>query len=159
MRRLRCSSRRINNETPQFLYFFKNLSQADISKQLAIPIGTVKSRLHHAKEKFKKHYPYKKIVKGEVVDHKTTTLSDGETAYAPVYMYSYNDKDYTTCSGKYARTKVESIGTRVDLRINEKKPEDVYFPASKASKMLIYIFGASFFITGVGMLLTVLVEI
>ena len=101
----------------------------------------------------------RKVVKGEVVDHNTTTLSDGETAYAPVYMYSCDGKDYTKCSGKYNRIKVESIGTRVDLRINEKKPEDVYFPASKASKMLIYIFGASFFITGVGMLLTVLAEI
>ena len=50
-----------------YLYFFKNLSQADISKQLAIPIGTVKSRLHHAKEKFKKHYPYRETSKGETI--------------------------------------------------------------------------------------------
>jgi len=32
-----------------YLYFFKNLPQADIAKQLGIPIGTVKSRLHYAK--------------------------------------------------------------------------------------------------------------
>lgn len=50
-----------------YLYFFKNLSQEDISKRLAIPIGTVKSRLHHAKEKFKKHYPYRETSKGESI--------------------------------------------------------------------------------------------
>jgi len=36
-----------------YLYFFKNMSQKNIAKQLSIPIGTVKSRLHYAKEKFK----------------------------------------------------------------------------------------------------------
>ena len=48
-----------------YLYFLKNMSQEDISKQLSIPIGTVKSRLHYAKEKFKQHYPYKEASKGE----------------------------------------------------------------------------------------------
>lgn len=48
-----------------YLYFFKDMSQEDISKQLNIPIGTVKSRLHYAKEKFKQHYPYKEISEGE----------------------------------------------------------------------------------------------
>lgn len=48
-----------------YLYYFKDLSQEDISKQLNIPIGTVKSRLHYAKEKFKQHYPYKETSKGE----------------------------------------------------------------------------------------------
>ncbi len=49
-----------------YLYFLKNMSQEDISKQLSIPIGTVKSRLHYAKEKFKQHYPYKEASKGEI---------------------------------------------------------------------------------------------
>ena len=49
-----------------FLYYFKNLSQDDIAKQLCIPIGTVKSRLHYAKEKFKEHYPDKITSKGEL---------------------------------------------------------------------------------------------
>lgn len=48
-----------------YLYYFKNMSQEDISINLAIPIGTVKSRLHYAKEKFKQHYPHKEISKGE----------------------------------------------------------------------------------------------
>lgn len=48
-----------------YLYYFKNLSLQDISKRLSVPIGTVKSRLHYAKQKFKTHYPYKTMSKGE----------------------------------------------------------------------------------------------
>ena len=50
-----------------YLYFFKNLSQEDIAKRLALPLGTVKSRLHYAKEKFKQHYPYHTAPKGETI--------------------------------------------------------------------------------------------
>ena len=50
-----------------YLYFFKNLSQNDISKKLSIPIGTVKSRLHYAKERFKQHYPHRNISEGDII--------------------------------------------------------------------------------------------
>ena len=40
------------------LYFWQKLSLAEISEKLNIPIGTVKSRLHTAKNHFKDHYPY-----------------------------------------------------------------------------------------------------
>lgn len=50
-----------------YLYFFKNLTQEEISNHLSVPVGTVKSRLHYAKEKFKKHYPEPKSSKGETV--------------------------------------------------------------------------------------------
>ena len=33
-----------------YLYYFKNLPQDDIAARLSIPVGTVKSRLHYAKE-------------------------------------------------------------------------------------------------------------
>ena len=50
-----------------YLYFFKELPQAEIAKRLNIPVGTVKSRLHTAKQNFKKQYPYQtKQVKGEI---------------------------------------------------------------------------------------------
>ena len=48
-----------------FLYYFEDLSQEDISKRLSLPIGTVKSRLYYAKEKFKKHYPQNNMNTGE----------------------------------------------------------------------------------------------
>lgn len=49
-----------------YLYFWKQMSQAQIARQLNIPVGTVKSRLHTAKQNFKKKYPYRTAVsKGE----------------------------------------------------------------------------------------------
>lgn len=101
----------------------------------------------------------KKVVTGEIVDYKTTTLSDGQTVYAPVYSFTIEEKTYKVTRKKYSRKQVGIVGTRVELKVNEKNPEDIYFEASKASKMLVYIFGMSFLITGIGMLLTVLAEI
>lgn len=101
----------------------------------------------------------KKVVKGEIVDYKTTTLSDGQTAYAPIYSFTIDEKTYKVTRKQYSRKQIATVGTRVELRVNEKNPEDIYFEASKASKMLVYIFGMSFLITGIGMLLTVLAEI
>ncbi len=40
------------------LYFWQELTQQEIASKLGIPLGTVKSRLHHAKNRFKTHYPY-----------------------------------------------------------------------------------------------------
>lgn len=49
-----------------YLYFWKDMPQAEIAKKLNIPLGTVKSRLHTAKQNFKKRYPYHTdISKGE----------------------------------------------------------------------------------------------
>ena len=41
-----------------YLYFWKELPQAEIAKLLDIPVGTVKSRLYTAKQHFKNKYPY-----------------------------------------------------------------------------------------------------
>ena len=49
-----------------YLYFWKELPQAEIAKKLGIPVGTVKSRLHTAKQHFKSNYPYfTKTLKGK----------------------------------------------------------------------------------------------
>lgn len=40
-----------------YLYFWKEQPQTEIAKRLGIPVGTVKSRLHTAKQNFKKQYP------------------------------------------------------------------------------------------------------
>ncbi len=40
-----------------YLYFWKELPQAEIAKALKIPVGTVKSRLHTARQNFRRHYP------------------------------------------------------------------------------------------------------
>ena len=41
-----------------YLYFWKEMPQSEIAKMLDIPVGTVKSRLHTAKQHFKNKYPY-----------------------------------------------------------------------------------------------------
>ncbi len=41
-----------------YLYFWKEMPQAEIAKVLNIPLGTVKSRLYTAKQNFKTQYPY-----------------------------------------------------------------------------------------------------
>ena len=41
-----------------YLYFWKEMPQAEIAKLLNIPLGTVKSRLFTAKQNFKSKYPY-----------------------------------------------------------------------------------------------------
>ena len=49
-----------------YLYFWKEMPQAEIAKRLNIPVGTVKSRLYTAKQNFKKKYPYRTdISKGD----------------------------------------------------------------------------------------------
>lgn len=98
----------------------------------------------------------KKSLKAECVDLKETKLSNGLVAYAPIYQYEYEGNIYTKCTEKYRKTKIPNIGSRIDIRINEKKPEEVYIEASKSSLMLIYIFGFSFFIAGLGMIITVI---
>lgn len=40
------------------LHYFQELPQAEIAKKLQIPLGTVKSRLHTAKENFRELYPF-----------------------------------------------------------------------------------------------------
>lgn len=40
------------------LFYWKGLSLAGIGQTLDIPLGTVKSRLNTARERFRKHYPY-----------------------------------------------------------------------------------------------------
>lgn len=49
-----------------YLYYWKEMPQAEIAKRLNIPVGTVKSRLYTAKQSFKSKYPYRTdIPKGE----------------------------------------------------------------------------------------------
>ena len=50
-----------------YLFFWKEMPQADIARKLGIPQGTVKSRLHTAKQNFKEKYSYRTGKKGEKI--------------------------------------------------------------------------------------------
>ena len=50
------------------LFYFDELPQAEISRRLGIPLGTVKSRLHTAREHFRASYPHRqRETKGESI--------------------------------------------------------------------------------------------
>ncbi len=69
-----------------YLYFWKEMPQADIAKLLNIPLGTVKSRLHNAKHNFKNKYPYHtEVSKGERTMKKMPE-------FMPEYTITQSDK-------------------------------------------------------------------
>lgn len=41
-----------------YLYYWKDMPQAEIAQRIGVPLGTVKSRLHTARQNFQKVYPY-----------------------------------------------------------------------------------------------------
>ncbi len=47
-----------------YLFYWKEMPQAEIAKRLRIPVGTVKSRLHTARNNFRENYPYQLRTKG-----------------------------------------------------------------------------------------------
>ncbi|MBQ8210265.1 MAG: RNA polymerase sigma factor [Clostridia bacterium] len=49
-----------------YLYYFQDISQKEIAGILNLPLGTVKSRLHYAKQKFREIYPYPPKEKGDI---------------------------------------------------------------------------------------------
>ncbi|MBO5036188.1 MAG: RNA polymerase sigma factor [Clostridia bacterium] len=67
-----------------YLYFFKDLSQETIAQKLALPIGTVKSRLYYAKQKFKQNYPHLDTSKGDNIMKKFPN-------FLPEYKIEYVD--------------------------------------------------------------------
>lgn len=70
-----------------YLYFWKQLPQAQIARRLSIPIGTVKSRLHTAKQNFKQKYPnHPTHAKGEFT---MTKLPD----ILPAYKIERSEKE------------------------------------------------------------------
>ena len=66
-----------------YLYFWKELPQTEIAKRLEIPMGTVKSRLHTAKQNFKKQYP----------DHIEEEKGEKNMKRLPEYLPAYTIKE------------------------------------------------------------------
>ena len=71
-----------------YLYFFKQMPQADIAEKLGIPPGTVKSRLFNAKANFKRAYPHAPITKGEI-DMKKNKMPE----LLPEYTITKSEKE------------------------------------------------------------------
>lgn len=68
-----------------YLYYFQELSQKEIAKILNLPLGTVKSRMYYAKQKFKENYPYHPERKDNVIMKKLPE-------YLPEYKIETSEK-------------------------------------------------------------------
>ena len=67
-----------------YLAYFRDLPQAEIAERLQIPLGTVKSRLHKARSRFRERWPHKK--KGE---HKMKKMPE----LLPEYTITKSEKE------------------------------------------------------------------
>ncbi|MCL2508589.1 MAG: RNA polymerase sigma factor [Oscillospiraceae bacterium] len=61
------------------LFFLQGLSQAEIACALGVPVGTVKSRLHTAKRRFRAAYPFPPSQKGDKSMSKLPDMIPGYT--------------------------------------------------------------------------------
>lgn len=105
-----------------YLYFWKELPQTEIAKRLNIPVGTVKSRLHTAKQNFKNRYPY----------HTEKTKGDSKMKKMPEYIPEYTIKasDEAPFSVKWE----ELMGWFIVPKLGEKMSWAMYdIPSRKCS--------------------------
>ncbi|MDE6725185.1 MAG: RNA polymerase sigma factor [Ruminiclostridium sp.] len=112
-----------------YLYYFKELSQEEISERLNLPLGTVKSRLHYAKKSFKEKYLCKAEAKGE------KTMSTN-TAFMPEKIPEYeiikSDKE------PFAIKWEEIMGWFIVPKLGEKLTWAMYdFPEKKRTEVCV----------------------
>jgi len=96
-----------------YLYFWKDMPQAEIAEKLNIPIGTVKSRLHTAKNNFKEKYPYPLTPKGVL-----------EMKNFPEIMPEYTIKE--SCEKPFSVKWEEIMGWFLVPKIGEKLTWGIY---------------------------------
>lgn len=78
------------------LYFWEDLPQTEIAARLQIPVGTVKSRLYAAKQRFKAQYPCPEQRKGEIRMKKLPKLLPDyqiEALNEPVFPVEWEELD------------------------------------------------------------------
>lgn len=96
-----------------YLFYFRDIPQNEIAKRLDIPLGTVKSRLHTAKQNFKSKYLYQPKTKG---DYSMKKLPE----FMPEYTITKTDK-------KPFEVKWEEImGWFIIPKLNEKLSFAIY---------------------------------
>lgn len=75
-----------------FLYYFKSKPQTEIAELLKIPIGTVKSRLHTAKQNFKEAYPFPPNQKPKSIKSKGENIMKILPDILPAYKIIKSEK-------------------------------------------------------------------
>lgn len=115
----------LNNNSKEILklYYFDAFSQEEISQKLNIPIGTVKSRLHYAKQKFKEKYAESPELKGAAMSKLPNIL--------PEYKITKSDKVPFEIEWQ------ELIGWLIIPKLNEKITWAMYdFPERKQTQFV-----------------------
>ena len=106
-----------------YLYFWKELPQTQIAKLLDIPVGTVKSRLHTAKQHFKNEYPY------QTQKPKGDTIMQKLPEYIPEYTIERLDAE------PFSVRWEELQGWQIVPRLGEKLTWGLYdFPSRKRTE-------------------------
>lgn len=107
-----------------YLYYFKELPQDEIAKRLSLPVGTVKSRLHNAKQRFKEKYPYKPKGEKLMLTKMPKTLPE----------YTITPSDQLPFSVKWE----EIMGWFIVPKIGEKLEWAMYdFPERKRTEYMV----------------------
>lgn len=108
------------------LYYVEEMSQADIAARLGIPVGTVKSRLHYARERFRAACPphirsmYEK--KGSIMKEKNIDYTAGFSAEMPEIVITKKETPFF---------EVKDIGVIVP-EVGNRSYEGTYrYPAKK----------------------------
>lgn len=100
------------------LVYWQELPQAEISRLLGIPVGTVKSRLHGARGRFRERYPYPPQTKG-----------DQNMKKLPKYMPDYAIRE--SVQPPFAIKWEELMGYFMVPRLGEKLSWGIYDQPSK----------------------------
>jgi len=107
-----------------YLYFWKEMPQAEIAKRLNIPVGTVKSRLHTAKQNFKNKYPYR------------TNVSKGECSMKKLPEFIPEYKIETCPDAPFSVKWEELMGWFLVPKLGEKCSWGIYdIPSRKCSRI------------------------
>ena len=105
-----------------YLYFWKEMSQAEIAKRLNIPVGTVKSRLYTAKQNFKNKYPYR------------TDISKGDCSMKKLPEYIPEYKIEASTEAPFSVKWEELMGWFLVPKLGEKLSWGMYdIPSRKCS--------------------------
>lgn len=106
-----------------YLYYWKGMPQTEIAERLSLPLGTVKSRMHAAKQNFRKNYPY----------HHGQTNGGIHMTKLPEYMPEYSIKPV----GKepFEVRWEELVGWEIVPKLGEKLSWGLYdFPSRRRTE-------------------------
>ncbi|MCL2772589.1 MAG: sigma-70 family RNA polymerase sigma factor [Oscillospiraceae bacterium] len=121
-----------------FLYYFKNKPQAEIASLMQIPVGTVKSRLHTAKQNFKDAYPFPPVSKTSQI-LKESKISRGEKTMQTIKTLPDIMPEYKITPSVKAPFDVkweESLGWFIVPKLGEKITWAMYdFPERTRSEV------------------------